>query len=71
MGDILLAYNTIGKEEIFDVFEKEILENKLGKVPSDIYDTLNAYAHTNRGSVQLYEYFEKIIGKNINAVKDE
>jgi hypothetical protein len=71
MGDILFAYSAIGEHEIFEVFEQEILSSKLGKTPDEIYSTLLAFAHCSMGSAQLYEYFDKIIGKNVNIVQDD
>lgn len=50
MGDILFAYNMIGEYEIFEIFEKQILENKLGKTPDEIYSALLAYSHCSMGS---------------------
>ena len=71
IGDILLAYNQIGEHQIFEIFEQEILENKLGKTPDDIFSALQAYSMSDMGSDQLYEYFDKIVGKNISSVKSD
>jgi len=50
IADVLMAYNNIGKFDLFDIFEKEILEFKLGNSPDEVFDLINAYANCQRGS---------------------
>lgn len=72
IGDVLTAYAVINPEEsLFELFEAEILELKSSLLPVDIETIVQAFTFTQMGSAELFETFDKIIGKNIKQVTKE
>ena len=61
MGEMLLAY--IGSEhlDIFEKIESEILSRKQQTIPQNILALLQAFAYTELGSPEFFEYLEKLV----------